>query len=49
MNVMRLIKKLLEAPNSNAPVKYIDSSGRSVEVKNIYLDKEGVILDGENE
>ena len=49
MNVMRLIKRLLEAPNTNAPVKYMDSKGEAVEIKSIYLDKEGVILDGENE
>ena len=46
--VTELINKLLEAKNLNAPVKYIDSDQRAVEVKNIYVDKKGVVLEGEN-
>lgn len=48
MTVTELINKLLEAKNLNAPVKYIDSDQRTVEVKNIYIDKKGVVLEGEN-
>lgn len=49
MTVTELINKLLEAKNLNAPVKYIDSDQRAIEVKNIYIDNKGVILEGENE
>lgn len=48
MTVTELINKLLETKNLNAPVKYVDSDQCTVEVKNIYIDKKGVVLEGEN-
>ena len=48
MNIKELTDMLLEAPNTQAPVKYIDNEGKEVEIKNIYLDRNGAVLEGEN-
>ena len=48
MSIKELIDMLLEAPNFHAPIKYIDNEGKEHEIKNIYLDRSGVVLEGEN-
>ena len=47
MSIKELIDLLMQAPNFQAPAKYIDNEGKEREIKNIYIDRSGVVLEGE--
>ena len=49
MKVKELIDLLMQSPNFQAPVQYIDSEGNEKEVKSIYIGRDKVVLEGETE
>ncbi|MBR5862263.1 MAG: hypothetical protein IKZ08_02940 [Bacteroidales bacterium] len=49
MTVYELVKHLMTATNQEAPVLFFTPEGRSLQVKNIYIDSQAVVLEAETE